>query len=143
MQLINNPFFAMHQVFAPKIPPPLQNENFMGMGFSCRNNAFFQAPIKFAQAFPAPELRANSFTDTRIFQKKRKRQKCGYFNSFSIFSALTTLGPKRSQPKTSFEVREWLEVNFPMQCKVITQKSTARNDPACFSSQNLFWRSKN
>ena len=29
----------------PKIPPP-KTRNFMGMGFSCRKNAFFQAPIK-------------------------------------------------------------------------------------------------
>ena len=34
----------------------------MGMGFSCRKNAFFQAPIKLAQPVPAPELRANNFT---------------------------------------------------------------------------------
>ena len=40
----------------------------MGMGFSCRKNAnaFFQAPIKLAQPFPAPELRTKNFTDTRI-----------------------------------------------------------------------------
>ena len=29
----------------------------MDMGFSCRKNAFFQASIKLAQPFPAPELR--------------------------------------------------------------------------------------
>ena len=39
----------------------------MGMGLSCRKNAFFQAPIKLAQPFPAPELRANNFKDARIF----------------------------------------------------------------------------
>ena len=39
----------------------------MDMVFSCRKNAFFQAPIKLAQPFPAPELRAENFTDTRIF----------------------------------------------------------------------------
>ena len=41
----------------------------MDMGLSCRKNAFFQAPIKLAQPlnFPAPELRAKIFTDTRIF----------------------------------------------------------------------------
>ena len=49
----------------PKSPPKARN--FMGMGFSCRKNAFFQAPIKLAQLFPAPELRTNIFTDTRIF----------------------------------------------------------------------------
>ena len=42
----------------PKIPPP-KKRNFMDMGFSCRKNAFFQAPIKLAQPFPAPELRTN------------------------------------------------------------------------------------
>ena len=39
----------------------------MDMGFSCRKNAFFQAPIKLTQPFPAPELRAKMFTDTRNF----------------------------------------------------------------------------
>ena len=34
---------------------------------SCRKNSFFQASIKMAQPFPAPELRTNNFTDTRIF----------------------------------------------------------------------------
>ena len=29
----------------------------MDMGFSCRKNAFFQASIKLAHPFPAPELR--------------------------------------------------------------------------------------
>ena len=32
----------------------------MDVGFSCRKNAFFQAPIKLAQPFPAPELRTNN-----------------------------------------------------------------------------------
>ena len=41
----------------------------MDMAFSCRKNAFFQAPIKLAQPFPAPELRTKIFTDTRIFPK--------------------------------------------------------------------------
>ena len=39
----------------PKTPP--QNAEFYGHGFSCRKNAFFQASIKLAQPFPAPELR--------------------------------------------------------------------------------------
>ena len=54
----------------PKIPPPPppQNAEFDGKnGFSCRKNAFFQASIKLAQPFPAPELRTKNFTDTRIF----------------------------------------------------------------------------
>ena len=49
-----------------KYPPP-KTRNSMGIGFSCRKNACFQAPIKLAQPFPAPELRAKHFTDTRIF----------------------------------------------------------------------------
>ena len=44
------------------------NEEFYGHRFSCRKNAFFQAPIKLAQPSPAPELQAKKFTDTkRIF----------------------------------------------------------------------------
>ena len=41
----------------PKIPPPSKTRNFMDMGFSCRTDAFFQASIKLAHPFPAPELR--------------------------------------------------------------------------------------
>ena len=42
----------------PKIPPPPKNEEFYGHGFSCRTDVFFfQASIKLAQPFPAPELR--------------------------------------------------------------------------------------
>ena len=47
----------------PQIPPP-KTRNFMDIVFSCRKNAFFQAPIKLAQPFPAPELR------TRIFRTR-------------------------------------------------------------------------
>ena len=42
----------------------------MGMGFSFRKNAFFQAPIKLVQPYPAPELQANIFLDTKIFLNK-------------------------------------------------------------------------
>ena len=41
----------------------------MDMGFSCRKNAFFQAPIKLAPPFPAAELQTENFTDMRIFLK--------------------------------------------------------------------------
>ena len=52
----------------PQPPPPLsETRYFMGMGLSCRKNAFFQAPRKLAQPSPAPELRAKHFTDMRIF----------------------------------------------------------------------------
>ena len=51
----------------PKYPPSPKRRNFVDMGFSCRKNAFFQASIKLAQPFPAPELRTENFTDTRIF----------------------------------------------------------------------------
>ena len=39
------------------LPPPPKRSNFMDMAFSCRKNAFFQAPIKLAQPFLAPGLR--------------------------------------------------------------------------------------
>ena len=45
----------------PKIPPPPKTRNFMDMGFSCRKNAFFQASIKLAQPFSAPELQTRGF----------------------------------------------------------------------------------
>ena len=61
----------------------------MGMGFSCRKNAFFQAPIKLAQPFPAPELRAKNLTDTTIFlillARERERES-------DIFQALVGAG---------------------------------------------------
>ena len=52
-----------------KIPP--KTRNCMDMGASCRKSAFFRAPIKLAQPFPAPELQAITFTDTRIFSDKK------------------------------------------------------------------------
>ena len=52
----------------PKYPPP-QTKNFMGMGFFLQKERIFQVPIKFVPPFPAPELRATNFTDTRIFLK--------------------------------------------------------------------------
>ena len=36
------------------------------MAFLAERTQFSQAPIKLAQPFPAPELRAKYFTDTRI-----------------------------------------------------------------------------
>ena len=39
----------------------------MDMGFFLQKERIFQAPIKLAQPFPAPELRTNNCTDTRIF----------------------------------------------------------------------------
>ena len=39
----------------------------MDIGFPAERTHIFQAPIKLAQPFPAPELRAKHFTDTRIF----------------------------------------------------------------------------
>ena len=67
-----NPRAHKNKIGTPPPPktqntPPPRTRNFMGMGFSCRKNAFFQAPIKLAQPFPAPELRARDFMDTRTF----------------------------------------------------------------------------
>ena len=63
------------------------------MGFSCRKNTFFQAPIKLAQPFPAPELRAKKFTDTRIFLNLRV---CGHgvSNLLLVFGKLSPLVEK-------------------------------------------------
>ena len=44
--------------------PPPKTRNLMDMAFSCRKNAFFQAPIKLAQPFPA-----RIFSDTKGFPK--------------------------------------------------------------------------
>ena len=53
----------------PKHPPPPKRGILWAWVFSCRKNAFFQAPIKLAQPLPAPEYWAKFFTDTRIFLK--------------------------------------------------------------------------
>ena len=88
-------------------PPP--NEEFYGHGISCRKNACFQAPIKLAQQFLAPELRANNFTDTRLFStcfrnyfRSNFRLKCilirsaplprGSPNNITMFCALWVTG---------------------------------------------------
>ena len=41
----------------PKIPTPPKTKNFMDMAFPAERTLFFQASIKLAQPFPAPELR--------------------------------------------------------------------------------------
>ena len=41
----------------PKYHPPPKTRNFMDMGFPAERTQFFQAPIKLAQPFPAPEMR--------------------------------------------------------------------------------------
>ena len=46
---------------------PPTTRNFTGMGFPAERTEFFQVPKKLAQPFPAPELRAKHFTDTRTF----------------------------------------------------------------------------
>ena len=58
----------------PKIPPPpLKRGILWTWVFSCRTDACFQASTKWAQPFPAPELRAKFITDTRIFLKLTQR----------------------------------------------------------------------
>ena len=55
---------------------PLENEDFYGHGgFPAERTQFFQASIKFAHPFPAPELRAIHFTDTRIFSEEKLTEK--------------------------------------------------------------------
>ena len=49
-------------------------------GFPAERTQIFQAPIKLAQPFPAPELPANNFTDTRLFLIFNQRAfKCKFF----------------------------------------------------------------
>ena len=59
----------------PKIPPPPKTRNFMDTGFPAERRQKFQAPIKLAQAFPAPELR------TRILRPR------GFFRSIGLIFA--------------------------------------------------------
>ena len=62
----------------PKYPPLKRGICGHG-GFSCRKNAIFQRPIKLAQPFPAPELRAKNFADTRIFLNLGEAEKPIFF----------------------------------------------------------------
>ena len=57
----------------PKYSPP-KTRNFMDIGFPAERTHFFQAPIKLAQPFPAPELR------TRLLRTR------GFFWVFMYFS---------------------------------------------------------
>ena len=84
----------------PKILRPLKTRNFMGMGgFPAERTQFFQAPIRLAQPFPAPESRANIFMDTRIFvrQTPRKQKHQGIIIICGKITNLT-----RNSMKTSF-----------------------------------------
>ena len=70
-----------------KIPPPLKRE-FCGHGGFPEKDAFFQACMKLAQPFPAPELRTRKFTDTWIFLKKtlekKNKEKRVFVNPFCL-----------------------------------------------------------
>ena len=60
----------------------------MDMGFSCRKSAFFQASIKLAQPFPAPELRTRILR-TRGFcwaskQAKTFARKCEVIKALAV-----------------------------------------------------------
>ena len=64
--------FRQYRGHSLQNPPPLKRKMFYGHGFSCRRNAFFQAPIKLGQPSSASELRTNNFTDTRTFLSYRR-----------------------------------------------------------------------
>ena len=51
----------------PKIPPSPKTRNFMDMVFPAEWTLFFQASIKLAQPFPAPELRTEILRTRRFF----------------------------------------------------------------------------
>ena len=71
------------------IPPPPQTEEFYGHGFSCRTDAFFQASIKLAQPFPAPELRTKTLRTRGFFwnQSRKSHQSISvrFFPLFQVF----------------------------------------------------------
>ena len=50
-----------------KIPPPFERGILRAWGFPAERTHFWRVPIKLAQPFPAPELRAKNFTCPRIF----------------------------------------------------------------------------
>ena len=56
----------LHPPPKKKTNTPPKTKNFMGME-AFLNKKNFQAPIKLVQPFPAPELQAKKFTDTRFF----------------------------------------------------------------------------
>ena len=64
----------------PKYHPPL-TRNFTDIGFSCRKNAFFQAPMKLAQPFPAPESRHE------FYGREDFSENCAMWQSISQWAA--------------------------------------------------------
>ena len=58
----------------PKYPPPPKAKNFMDTGFPGERTHFFQAPIKLAQAFPAPELRTRILRTRNFSERDRNLQ---------------------------------------------------------------------
>ena len=92
----------------PKIPPP-KSRNFMDMGFFPAERAhFFQATIKLAQPFSAPELRTKILRTRGFFWKKKGTILTVYLR-FLVVSALTSkklhLDPWRPLPPQIRESR--------------------------------------
>ena len=91
----------------PNTPPP-KTRNFMDMAFPAERTHFFQASIKLAQPFPAPELQANKFTDTR-----NSHEKCS-----EIFEPLF-VGLKKSR-------------KIPAKCPTKLPCNISKNSPTSF-----------
>ena len=110
----------------PKNTPPLKR-GIYGHGFPAERTHFFQASIKLAQPFPAPELRTNIFTDTRTFLIFRARtatfhfsESGGSLNRPDLFTEL----PLKSLPTSPFTE---LPPPFSLKSPFFTEKSPSKN----------------
>ena len=74
--------------------PPPKRRNFVDMCFPAER-MHFPGAHKLAQPFPAPELRTNNFTDTRIFLKRgsKKRSETCLNNFKPLTGRLKTNAP--------------------------------------------------
>ena len=71
-----NPRAHKNKIGTPPPPPkpPFKTRNFMDMGFPAERTHFFQASIKLAQPFPAPELRTRILRTRGFFWTQARKR---------------------------------------------------------------------
>ena len=83
----------------------------MVMEVFLQEEGIFQAPIELAQPFPAPELRANKLTDTRIFLttfwKFQLLEDAGYLRKPQIYADKRRCLLKPQKQPQSAKTADW------------------------------------
>ena len=94
--------------------PPLKTRNFIDMGFSCRENAFFPSVHKIDAPISGPRIADTNFADTRIFLIEKCPKSLETVSEMSIqdFSRHfpNFLGPRGLRPRETFRSRANHEV---------------------------------